>query len=209
MKRMQRKSTPKVRDGRVQKKNSWQVGRGYLGEPRVAIDRRKAGRGYRHVVTPHEVDRFLQILPVWDRWGQSLDRIWIDSGSEYLSGWFRRREIGLCAFPCNLEVAFAWCAINRDMDFIKRFDIPFWKIEDEELLEDGFDVVCRFNRATARYYTLMRVLVHELGHHVDRETNKKQWCSRGEEFAENYGRDLEHRMWDDYVREFGDPRVMN
>lgn len=209
MKMIQRKSAMKVKDGRVQKKNSWSVGQGYLGESRVAIDRRKAGRGYRHVVTPHEVERFLLILPTWKQWSKSLDRIWLDSGSAYLSGWFRRGEIAICAFPCNLQVAFDYAALGREIDFITRLRIPMERVEDEELAEDGFDVVCRFTRATARYYALMRVLVHELGHHVDLETNKKQWCSRGEEFAENYGRDLEHRMWDDYIGEFGDPRQQN
>jgi hypothetical protein len=208
MKRNQRKTAPKVVDGRVQKKNRNRRAPCYVGDRRVAIERRKPGYDYRHAVTQNEVYAFLQIVPGWQEYAKGLNKIILDEGNEYRSGWFQRGTIAVCAFPRDLRVQFGKPYFYRDVDFFERMAVPY-SAEATEQEGDGKNqrpkVTCQFNKATARYYALMRTLLHELGHHLDLETNDKQWCSRGEEFAESVGRALERRIWPHYCRVFGNP----
>ena len=51
------------------------------------------------------------------------------------------------------------------------------------------------------------IVLHELGHHVDRITSKSQaTMRRGEAFAEAYANELLSTIWPAYLRIFGDPR---
>ena len=206
MKRSMRKTTPKVVDGKVRRKNRWRPSTSYLGDRRVSIERRRPGYDYRHVVTQDEVYSFLQIVPDWDQLARRLDKIILDEGSEYRSGWFARGKIAICAFPRDMAVGFDKTFFYRDIDFFDRLNVPYRFADESEEDEPNHEVTCIFNRATARCYVLMRTLLHELGHHVDLITNRKRRCSRGEDFAEEFGRKLEQQMWGDYVRVFRNPK---
>jgi hypothetical protein len=200
MKRMMRKTAPKVVDGRVQRKNRYRTDPCYVGDRRVAIERRRPGYDYRHVVTQNDVYAFLQIVPHWEQLARGLNKIVLDEGSETQSGWFVRGVIALCAFPRDLRVEFDKQYFYRDIDFFERLRVPYSLGEENQ----SQSVTCQFNRATARCHLLMRTLLHELGHHLDLATNRRRWCSRGEEFAERIGRELERRTWSEYRRVFGD-----
>src|SRR5262245_11197389 len=64
-----RRTATRVRDGRVQKKNNWELDRGdYLlrTQDEIRLDRRPPGPGYRQLLTIADVRAFIALLPVWD-----------------------------------------------------------------------------------------------------------------------------------------------
>src|SRR5688500_14798679 len=94
-----RRTAPKVKDGRVQKKNRHTL-TGHLG---CIIDRESPGRGFRHVVSKRDIQHFIEIIPNWDVLAERLDRIVLvpaddadgchyfchreETGSIYLHAW--------------------------------------------------------------------------------------------------------------------------
>ena len=60
-----RRQAPGVKNGRVQKKNNWDVSPDYYSHElrELVIDRQRPGAGYRHVLMQRDVERFIQILP--------------------------------------------------------------------------------------------------------------------------------------------------
>ncbi|HYT90433.1 MAG TPA: hypothetical protein VEL76_17135 [Gemmataceae bacterium] len=197
-----RKTAPKVRDGRVQRKNNWRPTPDNYGQPQVSIARLRPGRGYRHVLRCADVYTFVHLLPDWDSLKTSLNQILLVAGSNTIQGWFRPGKVAVCALPSNLELVFHRDFFARDGAFLDRLRVPY-----EFFPEEKTQVRCWLTPATARCFLLMRVLVHELGHHHDRITNPKGWCSRGEAFAERYERIVEEQVWSRYLAVFGDPRV--
>lgn len=190
--------TRKNPSGKVQRKNRSRGGSGYSPTGRCAIERKRPGRGFRHVVTQDEVYQFLQIIPNWTEYAVGLERVLLDEGSDYRSGWFARGTIALCAFPTDLIVKFESEFFYRDIDFFKKFQVH-WDTSDEEKFEVAL------TRSQAKYFALMRTLLHELGHHWDLATNRRSWCTRGESYAEDFGRRMESEIFNDYVSVFGVP----
>src|SRR5262249_51529973 len=78
-----RKTTPKVQDGKVQRKGRWQPTPTYFNKPQMmpAIDRKKPGVGYRHVLLKRHIEEFVRILPDWTELSQGLNAIVLDCGS--------------------------------------------------------------------------------------------------------------------------------
>ena len=68
MKRTQRKTAPKVRDGKVQKKNRHTPTPTYWNtKQRIpVIDKERPGRGFKHYLRKEHLTRFIQMLPDWD-----------------------------------------------------------------------------------------------------------------------------------------------
>ena len=209
-----RKTAPRVRDGRVQRKNRWSSTPNNFGGIGVAIERRRPGSGFRHVVTQSDVFNFIQMIPRWEQLSIWLNRIILDAGSRTRFGWFRYGTVALCAMPSNLIVGISREAFYRDVDFFDRVGIPYEFQSEEQRSANAHDpelgsadVVCRFNLPQATCFHLTRTFLHELGHHVDRVSNRKGWCTRGEEFAERFGRRLEREVWRAYVSCFGEPQA--
>jgi hypothetical protein len=211
------KTAPRVRDGRVQHKNNWHPTPDNFGLRQVSIERCRPGRGYRHVLRCSDVYTFVGLLPVWDQLSTRLNQILLAPGSPIRLGWFRRGIVAVCAMPHNLVVEFDRECFLTDVDFFDRVGVPYrfyspvpdsdeesWREVSQD--EDWSRADCQFTTATARCFQLLRVLTHEFGHHHDRITNPKGWCSRGEDFAERYGQQLEAKVWPRYLEMFGDPR---
>ncbi len=213
---LRRKTAPKVRDGRVQHKNNWRPTPDNYGLPQVSIERCRPGRGYRHVLCCADVYTFIHLLPCWSQVVGRLNRILLAAGSPTTLGWFRRGIVAVCAMPGNLEVTFHRDYFGIDADCFERLGVPSRRfLRDPEAGEEWREASadenwtharCQFTPATARCYQLLRVLTHELGHHYDRITNRKGWCSRGEAFAERFGQEQEAKVWSRYLEVFGDPR---
>jgi hypothetical protein len=70
---------------------------------------------------------------------------------------------------------------------------------------DGWDdEQLEWTESQARACQLLHVLLHELGHHHDRMTNRsKTRAARGEPYAERYALRYEAGIWDAYLQEFG------
>ena len=65
--------------------------------------------------------------------------------------------------------------------------------------EKGNNFYCVFNEDQIKGYQLLHILLHELGHHVDRiKTKSKITAARGEQFAEDYAFKHEKIIWQAY-----------
>ena len=197
MTRFNRRTTPKVTDGRVQKKNRHAPTPTYWNtHPRVpVIDKERPGRGYRHLLRKNDVVEVIGMIPDWDELAIGLDAVLLAKAEFDCDGWHHRGVIGICAWERDL-----WR------------DVSHWFYEDhEELLsrlgveceprDDG--VLCKFTEETARAYQLLHVFLHELGHHRDRmTTNHKLSSGRGEGYAEEFAFEYGSVVWERYLRAF-------
>jgi len=75
-----RKTAMKVKSGHVQRKNRIVRTANYLTHtmPSLVIDRRRPGRGYKHLVRKDGIRTFIQLLPEWDCLSRGLDAIVLD-----------------------------------------------------------------------------------------------------------------------------------
>lgn len=139
-----RKTTPKVRDGKVQRKNRWSRTPNCYNtpQPRPLVHRRKPGT-------------LANLCPQWLK----------------VHGILLLKQIGE---PCD-------------------------RAADDR-------VVRRLAEWTIRAFQLTHILLHELGHHHDRMTTRRQLDScRGEPYAEQYSLRYSCQVWDAFVTEFGLP----
>jgi len=89
---------------------------------------------------------------------------------------------GLCE-RCQL-----WCPVEFDVTLAEPV---------------GSSYFAEFTDQTLQAFLLLRVLVHELGHHHDRMTSPQQYApTRGESYAEEYALRHEARIWEEYRRVF-------
>jgi hypothetical protein len=187
MQGMHRKTAPKVKSGRVQKKNRWAETTRLDSIP--LVERERPGDGYRHLLKVRDIEAFIGLLPEWDELSRGLDRIVLAAGEDGM-GYHELGTVAICAWEKDL-----WWE-----DTIPSF------IEEHRSLLDRLGVVreqlgerwvCKWNEPQARAFQLAHVLVHELGHHHDRMTTRSQRApARGEPYAEEYARIHEDALWD-------------
>jgi len=195
---MHRKTAPRVRGGRVQKKNSWQPAHGDYNRVRQrcpVIDRKRPGEGYTHVLRRADVQRFTELLPDWDELAVGLDAVVLAPGEWNTEGWYERGVVVVCAWEKGLwtHSTREYCESNNAM--LDRLDVPR---EDR-----GSYVLCKWTEPTVRAYQLLGVLLHELGHHHDLMTTRSRWdAARGEPFAEEYAHRYADEIWASYAQAF-------
>ncbi len=193
-----RKSTPRVRDGKAQRKNRAEPTPNYWNtkQEEFVIDREKPGRGYRHLLSKDDISRFIQIIPGWDAISEGLDAIVLASGDSGLFGWHNDGVVGICAWERDL-----WLTVDTGFASEHRGILDRLSVETHPLGHG--DIECRFDERSIRHFQLMHILLHELGHHHDRMSNgNRERASRGEGFAEQFANQLADSMWDQYFREF-------
>lgn len=193
-----RKSAPKVKRGRVQKKNRWDQSPSYYThvQPWPVIDRQRPGRG-RHLLHRSDVERFLRMLPEWDELSHGLNAIVLAPFDDCM-GYHVPGVVHVCAWERDL-----WWN-----DAIPGFVDDHRGILDRlgvAEAQQGHRLVLKWTTAQARAFQLTHVLLHELGHHHDRMTNRSGLSSRGEPFAEMYAARYADRIWERYCAGFGDP----
>jgi len=195
---MNRKTAPDVKKGRVQKKNNWTPTPGYYNSEQALplIDRKRPGEGYRHLLKRRDVQEFIAILPDWEELSKGLNAI-VLAPHEDAMGWHEPGVVHVCAWEQEL-----WWEDT----------VPAFVDDHREIFEwlgvvvekQGGFLVTKWTEGQACAFQLLHVLLHELGHHHDRMTTRSQRsASRGEGFAENYARQYEARIWDEYLRRFG------
>jgi hypothetical protein len=196
-----RKSAPEVTGGKVQKKNDWSLTPNYYSHDQreLVIDRKRPGKGYRHVLTRKDVQEFIAILPDWKELSLGLNAIVLAPGGDGLDGYHSYGVVHICAWEEKL-----WRKNERNTDFFRSHEPIFqWLSVPIEYSDDGY-AVCKFEAETVRAYQLLHILLHELGHHHDRiTTSSKKRASRGEPYAEAYALAYESQIWDDYRARFG------
>ena len=195
-----RRTATRVRDGRVQKKNNWELDRGdyvALEQDEIRLDRRPPGRGYRHLLTIADVRAFIALLPAWDEVAIGLDAIVLDAGSADCMGWHRLGVVAVCAW--DHELWWTDCDPAWERDYRPVLDLI--GVERERV---GECVAFRWTEAQARAFQLLDVLPHELGHHHDRITNRGgARAARGEPYAEAYALRVMDEVWSAYADRFG------
>jgi len=199
-----RRSTPKVVDGRVQKKNRHEPTATYWTENPIVpeIDKERPGRGFRHLLSKRDILDFIDIIPNWSTHAEGLAAVLLAEKQIGWDGWYNYADpdvggiIGICAWTKDI-----WRTSDKRFYFqhrrlFKRLGVP--------CEAHGEDVLCKFTEDTARAYQLLHIFLHELGHHHDRMTSKqKQATGRGEHYAEGWAFERERILWDAYQQKFG------
>ena len=193
-----RKSTPQVVGGRVQKKNNpeWTANYYTTPPPSLIIDRQRPGKGYRHLLLQRDVETFIRLLPEWAELSRGLNAIVLAPGEYTLNGWHTPGVVGVCAWEADLWIGYAAPHYEDHKAVFDRFGVQSHEVKN--------GIMCEFTEAQARAYQLLHILLHELGHHHDRMTTKsKVRASRGEPYAEQYALAYEARIWEQYQEVFG------
>ncbi len=193
-----RRSTPKVRDGKVQRKNRWSPTPNCYNtaQPTPVIDRERPGWGYRHLVRKCDLERFIAIIPDWNQLSIGINVLILARGNERCFGWHRPGLVALCAWDREIILTTAGDGFYREHQrLLENLGVP--------CVRCGQDWELRFTENTARAFQLVHVFLHEIGHHRDRWTTRsKRNCSRGEGYAEEFARLYESTILSRYRDEF-------
>jgi hypothetical protein len=204
-----RKTTPKVRDGQVQKKNRWaesvDADDALLGKLGICFEVRAPGPGRRHVVTEVDVRRFLRCIPDWESHAEGLSAIVLGDCDGSMGEYDSRGIIYLYSWDRDLF----W---DAEEDFFEehRATLTRLGVPHDAPVDGG--VPLYFDERSARAFQLVHIFLHELGHHVDRRMERararrrrRHDQERAEEFAEAWGVQMEDRVWPRYKEFFGPP----
>jgi hypothetical protein len=194
--RTQRKSTPKVKDGRVQKKNRHDLTPNYWNtrQEELQLDIQKPGKGYKHFLKKRDIIRFLNLLPNWEELNIELDAVILAEGGG-ADGWYSNGVIAICAWEKDKTTSISKEYFNHHKNIFDRLNVEY------EIKSTG--VICHFNENQIIAYQLLHILLHEFGHHHDRiSTKDKKDVPRGEDFAEDYALKYEKVIWNRFFEEF-------
>ncbi len=203
MRPIYRKTAPKVRGGKVQRKNRWSPTPTCENtpQPRPLVHRRKPGTGYRHLLRRSDIERFMGLLPDWPELSRGLNAIVLAPGDPSTCGWHRPGVVAICAWQRDLNLADLcplWLKSHGSL-LLKQISEPGDRSDDDR-------IVRRLAEWTIRAFQLTHILLHELGHHHDRMTTRRQLEScRGENYAEEYCMRHSARIWDVFLDEFVAP----
>jgi hypothetical protein len=195
---VQRKSAPRVKRGRVQKRNNWEPSPSYRdgSRPLPTLDRQRPGEGFRHLLKRRDVESFIELLPDWAELAVGLNAIVLAPGGGAM-GLHEPGVIHVCAWEDDLW----WPDAHPDFvsDHRRIFDLL-----SVEVAIEGERTVVKWTEGQARAFQLLHVFLHELGHHHDRMTTRsKRRTARGESYAETYANRYFASIWDGYFRVFG------
>ncbi len=209
---MHRRSAPKVRNGKTQRKNRTTRTSLYHrpDDALPVIRRERPGEGFRHVITQAQLRDFIAILPDWSWLASGLNAVLIAEGREDCFGWHRPGTIAICAWQGDFHQLWSHWFISANRVVLNRLGVPirsepiyFYESRELEFDDERYQM-CEFAEQTARGFLLMDVFLHELGHHHDRITTRSQRnCARGERYAEQYAIRYAETIWDRYFEVFG------
>jgi hypothetical protein len=198
--RAPRKTAPKVKLGKVQRKNNWAEtpDADYMAGTTVVFQRERAAKGFRHIVGKRDLERFISLLPDWGELAVGLEVILLAPGDEDCDGWHCDGWVALEARPRAL-----WELVSNSY---YREHRKVYELLGVPVLKRSPGVEVQYTENSLRAFQLMHVLLHELGHHHDRMTTRSQRQSaRGESYAEQYALRYMGEIWDSYITEFGHP----
>jgi hypothetical protein len=201
MRYINRKTTPRVRRGKVQRKNRWKLTPNYYNTSQhtLLVDRRKPGPGYRHILRKCDVERFIALLPDWKELSRGLNAVVLAPGDYNTGGWHTAGVVAVCAWERDLwQETENWFHEDHQA-VLDKIGVP------SEPTDDGY-VLIKWTESTIHAYQLTHILLHELGHHHDRMTTRsRRRAARGEGYAEQYALQYADRIWERYLTDFGLP----
>lgn len=199
MKHLNRKSAPRVLGSATWSKNNRALTPSYWNtrQAELVIDVQKAGKGFKHFLKKRDVSKFIELIPNWRELSYGLDAIVLTTGGEDYDGIYDNNGvICISAWEKKQDVSMNSSYFHDHKALFDRLGIRYRKIQD------GY--YCEFNSDQIRAYQLLHVLLHELGHHVDRmRTKSKNQAARGEQFAESFAFEHEKQMLIKYQDAFG------
>lgn len=164
----------------------------------IRLDKFAPGRGFRHLVTIEQLRAVIAMLPEWEEVAIGLDAITLGPGRSDIDGRYRTGYgvIELCAWPRRLwEPVPDWYGVEH------RHLLDLFGVEYSYLPSAQWEI--RWTAAQARAYQLLHILPHELGHHHDLITSRRQrTIGRGEAYAEDYANLVLEQVWPIYARTF-------
>lgn len=195
--RTHRKTTPKVKDGRVQKKNRHDLTPNYwnIRQEQLQFDIQKPGKGYKHFLKKRDIVQFLEILPNWEELQIELDAVILAEGGG-TDGWYTNGVLAICAWEKDKTVSMNTGYFEDHKDIFDRLNVEY------EVKTSG--VICYFTEAQIIAYQLLHIFLHELGHHHDRISTKyrNDNAPRGERYAEDYALKYEQIIWNRFFETF-------
>ena len=197
---MHRRTTPRVKRGKVQKKHRWTLTPDYAHGrfDELRFDRQAPGRGYQHLLGRRDVERFLGLLPDWDELSIGLQAVLLVPGEPRVEGYSYPGVVAVCAWPQELWNIVHGQHADDHEDLLRALDVAREPIP-------GDRVRLLWTRPQARAYQLLHVLLHELGHHHDRMTTRsRRESARGEPYAEAYADRYAEQVWDSYAQAFAE-----
>lgn len=200
MRRIHRKSAPKVVGGQTQLKNNWAETPNIdnTAGPYLEVHRHRPGKGFRHLLSQRDIHAFIDIIPEWPELSYDLSAVVLAPGEWTTFGYHVPGVVHVCAWDVEIWETWTREGFEKERPLCERLGVP------TEEVEDG--ILCKFTESTARGHQLLGTLLHELGHHHDRITTKSKYgAARGERYAEQFALEYAERMWDDYLRVFGLP----
>lgn len=199
-----RRATPKVKNGKVQKKNRYQQSQNYyLTSPsQLQIDCMNPGKDYIHLLDRYDIERFLAIIPNWQELARGLNAIVLAGRRRSCDGWHERGVIHICSWQKELWIDYEEWYFNAHEAIFKRLHVPSQTLETMADDDERY-VRCFFSEENAKAYQLLHIFLHELGHHYDRmTTDKKLHSVRGESFAESFALEHEKIIFERYCEVF-------
>jgi len=197
-----RRGTPKVKDGVAQRKNRTQRSTNIYTAPNTGlrIDRRSAQKGRRHLLDRHDIERFIAIIPNWSLFSRGLNAIVLAEPRRQVAGWHQPGVLHVCPWDEELWADWETEFFEEHASVLDQLAVPIQRMSDEE---HGEYVRCFFDEDTAKAWQLLHIFLHELGHHVDRMTTKKQIKAlRGEAFAEDFALRIATQILPRYIEVF-------
>lgn len=195
-----RKTSPRVIGGLVQRKNNC-VKTARLG---YVVDRKRAGKGYKHVLKKKDIHDFTDLVPEWGNISTGIESIVLDAGNELRDGLYKHYSnegtgvIWLSAWPKELCVY-----VNDDYYNDHRWHLEMLGVIYEKKIDAW---CCHFTESQAKAFMLLHIFLHELGHHIDKMSSYKQNVMRGgEDFAESYANRTAMEIWPAYIKKLGCP----
>lgn len=194
---MNRKTTPKVKNGKVQKKNRHRLTPNYwnIRQRELQLDIEKPGKGYKHFLKKRDILSFLKILPNWEELNIELDAVILAEGGG-ADGWYNDGVLAICAWEKEKTISMNRTYFDEHKDIFERLNVS------HEIKSNG--VICHFTENQIKAYQLLHIFLHELGHHHDRVSTKEKVdnAPRGERYAEDYAFKYEKIIWNRFFEEF-------
>lgn len=198
-----RKTAPKVKDGRVQKKHRHDASE-YLAlvdGRSFTVLKHRAREGYRHVVQLPDVYRFVELIPSWSTVSNGLSALALDAygceeqtGCHYDPGY---RAIWMRPFPEAMQTT--WSRRYHDVhgEFTSRLGV-------ESVREDDRSVTLTWTLAQARAWQLLHLFLHELSVHAQfMRGGQKPRSEHDAEEAEQYAFRTAARILPAYEKALG------
>jgi len=195
----QSKSTPKVKNGKVQKKNNHKLTPDYWNtkQSEIQIVVEKPGKGFKHFLKKRDLIDFLTLIPNWDRLSEDLNSIILEQGgSDYFGLYYQRGVICISAWEKEMDIVLEESIYNEIKVILDKLGV-------QSVKEVGNMYHCEFNTEQIKGFQLLYILMHELGHHYDRiQTKSKARSARGENYAEEFAHISVDQMWSKYQEHF-------